>query len=300
MHMYFCDVDEVERVCSLPRHEYEDVISKSHDMFVDRMSDYLYNPNSTSEFKQGIQKTLIDYKSEHKKELKAISDIVVDDCHSLKKCKFKLNTRMTYGSMVNVSRYLNGCPDCFVGVKKRNEPFRSIRIFVAFGGTFYKNKAEFLNQGIASSIISEALESSGIGCEINLINVYRNAFTGTSKQRTNAKRLYGDNKYRKIVIRIKKQNEYLDIGHIGYLTGNSHFYRDLCFTHQNYILAQEETRVKKLGCTVKFATWRICGSVPQITNDMIEDKDNFILIPRLNTEQEAIEFATKKVKEYIF
>lgn len=149
-------------------------------------------------------------------------------CKDFFKTKFAFASRQTVGQRVDIPRYLAGDQRCWFSTKRQKRTVPCVRVFAPMGGHGKVTAEQMEICGATTCAIVEMLESSGIGVELwmaccagKVAKCFARPPSETDQQsETNPGHTCQ-------MIKIKDCGEYCDIGMVNYLTGNSHFYRNI-------------------------------------------------------------------------
>lgn len=142
--------------------------------------------------------------------------------------KWAYERKLDSGDAINMDRLLNEGEVYWCGVRKRRTEKKVVRLFCGIGGKFLRTKEELAMNGAAAVGIAERLESDGVPVEIWAAVVGRGTFGGNGINDIS------------IAVKIKDAYEFCDLGMIGYITGNNHFFRNIMFR----AIAKEAIAVK--------------------------------------------------------
>ena len=150
------------------------------------------------------------------------AEILSDDFF---KKKFAFCNRQTVGQRVDIPRYLNGEQRCWFATKRQKRIQKAVRVFAPMGGTCDITKEQMAVCGALSCAVCEMLESNGIAVELWASCCSAGVFARACRE------FPDEDKWRDIcqLVKVKDSNEYVDYGFINFVTGNSHFYRNLVF-----------------------------------------------------------------------
>lgn len=233
--------------------------------------EWLAMTNSCSSFhgEKGTAGVIEDFYGPHEHEAritsKLESEILSDEMF---KKRFSFVNRQTSGQRVDIPRYLNGDPRYWFTVKKKRTKVPSVRVYAPMGGRGYVSEKEMDICGATTCAIVEMLESNGVNVELWATCCAEGVFS--INKRTGEK----DQSHICHMIKIKDSGDYTDYGMINYITGNSHFYRNIIFKDRIMSsLGREDIGYSGVGGSYNFSK----GAIP-IDEEYASDLD--IVVPR--------------------
>ena len=242
--------------------------------------------NSTCSFhgKKGTKGVIEEFYGEHSYEAKLTYDIEQEiiPCEMYKK-RFSYVNRQTVGQRVDIPRYLSGDTRYWSTVKKKRLKVPAVRVYAPMGGRGYVSKEEMTVCGATSCAIVEILESSGFNVELwaacCVEDVYMADYNTGEKLHTHLCQL----------IKLKNCGDYTDYGMINYITGNSHFYRNIIFKDRIIsALGRKDIHYCGVGGSYNF-------SKDAIPKEEEIDFDLDIVVPRCYSIEQAQTFINKKL-----
>ena len=185
---------------------------------------------------------------------------------------------MEEGDIVDVDRVVSGDERCFNSFRRKTCVKPVVRIVINCGHSHRRSKNEISWTGFSAMNIAENIESMGYPVEIYMSSTVRN-ISGMNDIST--------------VVCIKSSEEYINIGLIGYLTGNDQFYRNIIFADR-IITMDEDGKATDYSLGASTCLYR--DDLKLIFPDV--DEQNLVNVPLIHSMEQAKDFVDGINKEY--
>lgn len=224
-------------------------------------------------FYGSTRKVVQEYYGDHSYNARITSSIEknIISSNDMYQKRFTFHTRQMSGQRVDIPRYLSGDQRYWFSMKRVHVKRKCVRVYAPMGGLGNITRNDMSVCGALTCAAVEILESNGIGVELWASCVSSNV------AKENPEIQASDEKWPDAVatfIKIKDVNQYCDYGMIDYVTGDSHFYRNIVFKDRILTTVKRGLYFKGLGASDSI-------SRDQIPNDEGYDSSVDILIPRI-------------------
>lgn len=228
----------------------------------------------------GTKGVVKEFYGSHVFDAKSMSSLVCEisnmDFH---KDSFKFIDRQTSGMGVNVGRYLSGDQRCWYSMRKQRKPNLAIRVFAPFGGLGNVSQNQMKVCGALSCAITDMLETIGINVELWASCVINSVLQSHDDKAYDF--IYENSSHLCTLIKLKDSEQYCDYGIINYVTGNSHFYRNIVFKDRLLygLKLHLSTGMKVLSHDIGDSSYNF--EQHMIPDDPDHDKALDIVVPRI-------------------
>lgn len=187
-------------------------------------------------------------------------------------------SRLEEGDDVDVERYLSDEPTCWSGMRRSIKSRKVIRVFVNFGGNCDRSREELMIPGAIGVALCKAFESLGVNIELWGVTASSNATS--------------DGMGHEIYIKIKGSDDFVDLGIVNYILGDSHTFRNTSFIAEARQFFEEGKTIRwNLGCAKSV-------SAESMELDE-EERATTIVVPSIYKVDLAREYLIKKLNETV-
>ena len=260
----------------------KEAASLTADMLKNDSSGYTIFRDCTLSSENGFHgswaKTLRTFKESSFSPSASLTDQIINELDTVDfhEIRWKFLTHLEEGDEVDIERYIGGHERCWNGVKRMRRMRHSVRIYINFGGNAVRSSSELAVAGAVGVTFAELMESMGLSSEIWAVHCSLEVDMN-------------DNHYINLV-RLKAQNEYADMGLVGWFLGNDGVFRNALF--RQHILS-----AAKKGLDVHMGLGHSTSIHLSQIGLTSEEQRSSILVPSLFSIEEASEWLSKALSD---